>query len=1272
MVKEIDDTQVEPNPEKVQVKESFTKNMPQEKGVILSEVSSEMKKSYLDYAMSVIVSRAIPSVEDGLKPVQRRILFSMNQMGLKPNTQTKKSARIVGDVIGKYHPHGDQAVYDTMVRMAQDFSLRYPLIFGQGNFGSIDGDEAAAYRYCVSGDSLVITNKGLKRIDEISNQEKIDIKILSKDKKINSASKWFDSGIHETLKITTDKGFSLVGSFNHPILTITRNEFGKPIFMWKLLSQLQEGDYAVLDRLEDNFWPEEEISLVDKFPAIKSKKTKKRILPSTLNKDFAFLLGSLLAEGTLSSKNKIEFCNSDENWIKLFESKWNNVFPDSKLHKFKRSPSSYGKKEYWRLECHCRYTLEFLRNIGLSFEKSKNRTFPDLLFQSPKKVLVEFIKSFYEGEGGLGYSNKMKEIRLCSTSSSLIKNFQISLLRFGIDSFKRYDKHKNLHLLQIRGLRNFLRFYKEIGFVSQRKNSMLEFVISTYKKDTSLNDYVPFLSNFIRRLYPNNFLIRNNFDRYGNMEKNYQKVCSIVLQKTNENISPLFEYFLNYRYLFDKIVKIENAGKKKVYSIKVDSNCHSFITNGFISHNTEAKLKQISSELLEDIDKETVEFADNFDASLKEPVLLPGKLPNLMLNGATGIAVGMSTNIPPHNLTEVCNAIVSYIKNPDISFEELTEIVTGPDFPTGGSVSGDMIDLYKTGRGKLIMRGKAETETIKNKQAIVITEIPYMLNKTSLIEQIANLVRDKKIRDVSDLRDESSKGKIRIVLELKKEANPKFVINTLYNSTRLQDSFGVINLALLAGQPKILNLKEMLEAYVNHRKLIITNRSNFLLNKAKERLEIVDGLLIALKSIDDVITLIKKSKSASEALEGLMKKFKLTQKQAKAVLETKLQQLTSLEVDKLKKEQEDLKKQIQELEKILGDIKEVLKLIVKEVTEIKNKYGDNRRTNVLKSIKEFKEKDLIQQKDVIITITDKGYCKRMDPQTYKEQRRGGRGVVGSGLATGDFVKQLMTCSTHDYLMFFTSRGRVLWLKAYDIPAAERYSKGKAIVNLLSLKDERVTKVISIKNFEDYLFMASKKGVVKKISLSHFSKPRASGIRALTLPPDNSDELIGVEVVKDNQEVLLATQLGKAIRFNVKDVRAMGRASYGVTGIKMDKGDQVVSLEVLDTKAIMTITEKGYGKRTAVEDYRKTARAGKGVINVKVTDKTGNVVNTVSVNDSDSIIITTAKGMAIRTTLDNIRVMGRATQGVRVVKLQVGDKVTDIVKFQEKEESNGAH
>ncbi|MFH1585785.1 MAG: DNA gyrase subunit A [archaeon] len=1242
--------------------DSTMKECSNEKGVINAEVSEEMKKAYLDYAMSVIVSRAIPTIEDGLKPVQRRILYAMNQMGLKPNTQTKKSARLVGDVIGKYHPHGDVAVYDAMVRMAQDFSLRYPLVFGQGNFGSVDGDPPAAMRYCVTGDSLVTTERGLLKIDELSRKEDINLKILSKDKKVNAALKWFDCGKHKTLKITTNKGYSITGTENHPLLVLSKDKFGKPIFAWRFLDDIVVGDIAVIDRNSDNFWPEKDVCLSKYFPK-KIKKRYKRILPTELNEDLAFILGLLVSEGFISD-NKIEFCNSDKDLIYMFADKWNKLFPDSTLHMFKREPSSYGKKKYYRLECHCKNTLEFLFNIGILPVKSSGKSIPELIFESPKRVVSSFLSAYFEGDGSISYSRKMVELSCCSKSKKLIEQLQTLFLRFGIDSFQRFDKYKIINKLYIRGKRNILRFYKDINFVCKDKKKKLEFVLIEYKKETSLTDFVPFLSDFVRSLSTSEFIMKNNFDRYGNMKKNYSKVVTLVKNKVGFDLTPTFEYFLTYNYLFDPIVSVEEAGIQKVYSLRVDSDCHSFIANGFVNHNTETKLMPISSELLQDIDKETVKFVDNYDSSMKEPELLPGKLPTLMLNGATGIAVGMATNIPPHNLTEVCDAIIAYIKKPGITIEQLTDIVTGPDFPTGGMVQGDMLELYNTGRGRLIVRGKVTTESVRSKEAIVITEIPYMLNKTTLISQIVSLAQGKRLNGISDLRDESSKGKIRIVIELKKGVNSKFVMNALYKYTRLQDSFNVNFLALVNGQPKILTLKNVVEEYVNYRKKIITNRTKFELKKAKERLEIVEGLLIALKNLDAVIDTIKKSKNASEALEALVKKFKLTRKQAQAVLETKLQQLTSLEQEKLKKEYKDLKETIKGLEKILGDINEVLKIIVKEVNELKSKYGDTRRTYVLKRITEISEADLVQKKDVVISITDKGYCKRMDIKTYKEQKRGGRGVIGSNLATGDFVKQLITCSTHDYLMFFTTRGRVLWLKAYDIPSAERYSKGKAIINLLSLKNESVTNVISVKDFDDDLFMATKKGVVKKIALNHFSKPRASGIKAINLPPDNSDTLVGVEIVKKGQEILLATKKGKAIRFNSDNIRQMGRASYGVTGIKMEGDDEVVSLEVLCTEVILTISQKGYGKRTAVHDYRKTARAGKGVINLKVTEKTGNVVTTASVNNSDSIIISTAKGMVIRTTLKNIRVMGRAAQGVRIVKLQQGDRVSDLVKIQE--------
>ena len=681
---------------------------------------------------------------------------------------------------------------------------------------------------------------------------------------------------------------------------------------------------------------------------------------------------------------------------------------------------------------------------------------------------------------------------------------------------------------------------------------------------------------------------------------------------------------------------------------------------------TEVKLSKLSAELIADIDKDTVKMNSNFDNTLKEPETLPGKLPNLLLNGATGIAVGMATNIPPHNLNELCDAIVEYVDNPEVSVDNLAEIVKGPDFPTGGYAMGSGIkEIYKTGKGRIVVRGRTKTDEAGGKNRIIITEIPYMVNKSVLVQEIAKLASEKKLTDVSDIRDESAKGKIQVIIELKKGVDPKYTLNKLYKLTKLQNNFDANILALVGRQPKILNLKNVIEEYVKYRISIITNRSKFDLKKAEDRLEIVLGLLIALKDIDKVVSFIRSSKTVAEAHEGLMKKFSLSDRQAKAVLEMRLQQLTNLEFTKLNDESSKLRETIEYLNKVLSSEKEVLKIIKKDINELKKNFGDERRTTVISKIKEMSETDLIEKKDVVVMLTETGYIKRVDLKTYREQKRGGAGVTGAGLKEDDFVRSMLTCSTHDYLLFFTSRGRVFWLKANDVPSAERQSKGRAIANLLQLREESIARVMAINNFDsDYLMFATKLGAVKKLPLKDLAKPRSTGVRIMTLPLDGSDEIINVSRISDGQEVLLVTKKGQAIRFNADEVRSMGRSSYGVRGIDLKKGDIVVSLMSIpkDGKTtVLTISEKGYGKRSDLEDYRKTARAGKGVINLSVSEKTGNVIRSVSVDDSDSVIVTTVKSMTIRVSMKDLRVMGRATQGVRVVRLKEGDKVVDIVK-----------
>lgn len=695
--------------------------------------------------------------------------------------------------------------------------------------------------------------------------------------------------------------------------------------------------------------------------------------------------------------------------------------------------------------------------------------------------------------------------------------------------------------------------------------------------------------------------------------------------------------------------------------------------NAAASRYTEAKMEKIADELLEDIDKNTVPMMNNYDNTLEEPIVLPAKLPNLLLNGASGIAVGMATNIPPHNLKNVCDTILKYLEEPGCDIKELIKLIKAPDFPTGGTVGGDIKNIYTEGKGKLILDGKTKIEEPKKstgKTKIIIYEIPYQVNKSTLVEQIANLIKDKKLPDVADIRDESSKGAVRVVLEMRKGSDPKFTLNRLYKFTQMRVSFNANMLALVKRVPKTMTLKDFVKVYVEHRQEVIRKTKEFDLNKAEKRLHLVEGLIIAQSQIDAVIKLIKASKSRSEALEGLKAKFKLSTEQGEAILEIKLQQLTSLEFDKLNKESSDLKSLIEKLTKILGNEKEILKIIKEDLEYLKEKYGDNRKTAIVGNIEEFEEKDLVDKKEVVVTITDKGYIKRIDQDEYKEQKRGGKGVIGSELSEGDFVKDLLSCSTHDYLLFFTDKGKVHWLKAYKVPESAKSSKGRALINLLEIKDEKVSSVIAVKEFKDLLMMATKKGVVKKIELSQFSIPRKGGIKAMKLA-ENNDTLIDVKPILSSQEVLLVTKKGQAIRFNGDDVRAMGRSSYGVTGIKMAKDDAVVSLEVLPKEnannfSILTITEKGYGKRSEINDYRLTGRAGKGVINIKVSDKNGDVIKSQSVNEVDNIIVTTKNGIVIRTPMKNIRIMGRATQGVRIINLKDKDKVSDLVRVPKEE------
>ncbi|MDO8516734.1 MAG: DNA gyrase subunit A [Nanoarchaeota archaeon] len=1087
---------------------------------------------------------------------------------------------------------------------------------GQGNFGCFTADTKVMLTdsRAISFAELIKENKeGKRNFTFTVNEGIIEIAEIKNPRKTRDNA--------EIMKVVLDNGEEIKCTLNHKFM-------------------LKDGNYKEAKDLESGD------SLMPSYFRL-----------STKEDDTNTIGYSMIFQPKLNSWNFTHILSDEWNLEKgIYEKSSGRIRHHADFNKLNNNPNNIRRlqwKEHWKTH--------------YDFTSMKHRTDKEYV-----KKLAEGRKEFWaDKENRDAYSERMTQRNLENWKKS---DYQQKMRITLSESSTRYLKNHPEVIEEIRKTASIT--MKKMWQIPEYKKLFHDTISENNKKrETNLTGKKKFLK-ICQYLKENNLSLDEetyekirkeifgvkSFTSWGlGVKKYYNNDKNLVLCEINKN---------------HKVVRIELLNEfADVYDLTIEKTHNFALASGVFVHNsldgdppaamryTEAKMEKIADELLEDIDKKTVKMNLNFDNTFEEPTVMPGKLPNLLLNGTSGIAVGMATNMPPHNMNDVCDTIIHYIENPESTIEELAKIIKAPDFPTGGYVSGEIKNIYLTGRGKMVVRSRTKIEE-DNKPRIIVTEIPYQVNKSDLVTQIAELVKEKQLPDVSDIRDESAKGKVRIVIELRKDADPKFTLNRLFKYTRLQDRFDAIMLALVDGQPKILNLKEIVKCYVDYRRKIIRKRSEFDLEKAEDRMHIVLGLLIAQKNIDEIIRLIKKSKSATEASEELQSHFSLSLKQAHAILEIKLQQLTSLEVEKLKKEEADLKEIIEGLKKILNDEKEILKIIKKELNELKRNYGDERRTTVLGTVSEFEEKDLVDKKDIVITITGKGYAKRMDMKSYKEQNRGGKGVIGTELATGDFVKELITCSTHDYLLFFTNKGKVHWLKAYEVPEIAKYGKGKALINLLELKDEEVTSVIAVKEFKDYLMMVTQKGQVKKISLEEFNSPRKGGIKAIDLE-GKDDLLIDVKPVKDKQEVLLVTTEGQACRFNSDDVRSMGRASYGVTGIKLDGKDLVVSLEVLPLKdkekfSILTITKNGYGKRSDIEDYRLTSRAGKGVINLKVSDKTGEVITSQSVTDDDSIIVTTAKGIVIRTNVKDIRIMGRATQGVRIIKLQQDDLVTDLV------------
>lgn len=690
---------------------------------------------------------------------------------------------------------------------------------------------------------------------------------------------------------------------------------------------------------------------------------------------------------------------------------------------------------------------------------------------------------------------------------------------------------------------------------------------------------------------------------------------------------------------------------------------------------TEARLRKIAEEMMVDIDKETVDFRPNFDESLEEPTVLPAKIPNLLVNGASGIAVGMATNMAPHNLREVCAAICAYIENNDVTVADLMEHVKGPDFPTGAIIYGveGIRDAFETGRGRIVIRGKAEIETTKTgKEMIVVSQVPYQVSPPQIIVKAVDLINEKVIEGISAVRDESGRQGMRIVFELKRDAIPNVILNQLYKYTPLQSSFSVNNIALVHGKPEMLNLKDMIKHYVNHRHEIVVRRTEYLLREARKRIHILEGLIIALDNLDAVIELIRKSQTPEEAKNGLMEKFGLSEIQSKAILDMRLQRLTGLEMDKIREEYNAVLKEIEYYEKILGDKELRMSIIKDETIEVSNKFGDDRKTEIEFNAEEINIEDLIPNEEVVITISHKGYIKRTVLSEYKEQNRGGRGMRGVSHRDEDFVEHLFVASTHNYLLLFTEQGRCFWLKVYEIPEGAKATKGRPIQNVINIpSDDKIKAYLNINNLKDpeylennFIIMVTKNGVIKKTSLEAYSRPRANGINAITVR--DGDELLQACLTDGESEIVIAKRKGKAIRFSETKVRPMGRTAAGVRGVTLeDDSDEVIGMvcvnPVKKATTILVVSEKGYGKRTDLDDYRVTGRGGKGVKTISVTEKTGNLVGILEVTDEDGLMIINKSGMTIRMATDKLRVMGRAAQGVRLINIKEKDAIANIAK-----------
>ncbi len=1318
-----------------------------------------MKTSYLDYAMSVIVSRALPDVRDGLKPVQRRILFGMLEAGLRPDRPYRKSAAVVGDVMKKYHPHGDVPIYESLVRMAQPWAFRYPLIDGQGNFGCFTGDtkirlvdgtertfselaqlppDQVFYVYAVDRSGRIVVGEG--RHSRVTRRDVKLVEVtLDTGERIRCTPDhrfMLRDGTYEQAQFLTPDESLMAAHFDTAPVREGLNDYFRVL-------QPSSGTWDFVHHLADEFNFQHGVAGRAKGPFVRHHKNFNRWDNSPPNIERMGFLDHLHlhAAALLDLWASEDFRRAQGEGVRRYyaehpearENRRNRMVQQNRSPEFRRENGKRvagNIRAYYALNPGAR--VEIARRMrALWGDPDYRARMSTALSGVEKRQLTPAEKARVariiseKSRARWGDETKRAEIVQAISAAMASPAIRAQLRETALRAWQDPEYRGKFPAEHFRSMARALwqrpetrektrdrlvRQHADPQFRGAHSEGVRRSNLRRMRDDPQMTTRLAARAGeSLRRKWaqPEHRaqVLRSRIARYVSMllaERQWEEITPEVYENNREaNWIPRLESALKYFANFDELVQAGRTYNHRVvsvvwleetadvYDITVDEHHNFLLAANVFVHNSidgdppaamrysECRLTPLAMELLADIDKDTVNFIPNYDEYEKEPVVLPAKVPDLLMNGASGIAVGMASNIPPHNLGELVDGLVAMIDEPETTDEQLMKIIKGPDFPTGGVILGrDGIKAaYATGRGSITVRAKTEIEELKGgRTAVIVTEIPFLVNKSAMIERMAELVRNKKLAGVSDLRDESDRSGMRIVIELRRDANPQIVRNQLYKHTQMQATFGANMLALVDGVPKTLKLREMLEQYLKHRRTVVIRRTKFELARAEERAHILEGLKVALKHLDDVIELIKKSKDVPAAREGLMKRFKLSERQADAILEMRLQRLTALEREKIEEEYKQLVKDIARYKEMLRDAtsprpKLIMAGVRAELLEMKEKYGDARRTKITsREAEEFEAEDLIPDLDVVISLTHNNYIKRQPLETYRLQRRGTRGVIGVATKEEDFVQQVLTTTNHAFLLFFSDRGKVYRMKAHEVPEAGRTARGTAMVNLLALaQGERINAMIGLRSFEDEgsIFMATRRGIVKRTGLMEFVNAKRAGIFAITL--DRNDSLVNVKLIKKDTHIILVTKQGKAIRFKAGQVREMGRGAHGVRGIRLRGDDEVVGVaDAKEGPALLAVTEMALGKRTPMGQYSTKRRGGMGVINLRVSKKTGLVVGVLAVEDEDEILLATTGGVINRIAASQVSVLSRNAQGVRVTKLAEDDRLAAVARIPAKE------